>query len=132
MKKAVLTVLLLIFPYFNLLGYDVVDTTFSGNHVIPETQSGFLQENYEATSVRKLQRGLENTFLCFLEVPHGVKTQIVQRRSEYLPVGIETFFLGALRGFGRSGNRFRVGLYEVVTFMFPQEPILEEFDEWLY
>ena len=110
---------------------DVVDTTFSGNHAIPQTQSGFIEENYEVQAGKKLQRGLENTFLCFLEVSHGVKTEIAARRSEYLPIGIESFFIGAVRGFGNGVKRFGVGLYEVFSFTYAQGPILEEFDDWL-
>jgi putative exosortase-associated protein (TIGR04073 family) len=108
------------------------DTSFSGNYAIPETQSGFLQENYEVQAGRKFQRGAENAFLSPLEIPQGVKSQYAKRRAEYLPVGIESFVVGVVRGFGNGFKRFGVGLYEMFTFVYPQEPILPEFDEWLY
>jgi putative exosortase-associated protein (TIGR04073 family) len=108
------------------------DSTFAGNYMIPEHQSGFMEEQYEAKSVKKLQRGAENFILGPLEVPHGVKTEFARRRSEYLPVGIESFFIGALRGVGNGFKRSFVGLYEMFTFPYPQEPIVEELDAWLY
>ena len=109
-----------------------LDTTYSGNFAVPESQAGFAEEQYEAKSMKKLQRGAENIFLSPLEVPHGVKTEYMRRNSEYLPVGVESFFIGTLRGVGNGFKRFGVGIFEVFTFPFPQEPIVEEFDEWLY
>lgn len=109
-----------------------LDSGYSGNYIIPEAQSGFYQEQYEVSVTRKLQRGLENFFLSPLEIPHGVKTQITLRKSEYLPVGIESVILGLFRGLGGTVRRAAVGFYEGVTFIYPQGPILEELDEWLY
>ena len=109
-----------------------LDTTYSGNFAVPESQAGFVEEQYESKSMKKLQRGAENVFLSPLEVPHGVKTEYMRRNSEYLPVGVESFFVGTARGIGNGFKRFGVGLFEVFTFPFPQEPIVEEFNEWLY
>ncbi len=109
-----------------------LDTGYTGNYLIPEAQSGFYQEQYEVSIGKKLQRGLENFFLSPLEIPHGVKTQIVYRKAEYLPVGIESVVLGLFRGFGGAVRRAAVGFYEVVTCVYPQGPILEEMQEWLY
>ena len=109
-----------------------LDSGYTGNYIIPEAQSGFYQEQYEVAATRKLQRGLENFFLSPLEIFHGIKTQQVIRRSEYLPVGIESVFLGFFRGVGGALRRAGVGFYEAVTFLYPQGPILEELDEWLY
>ena len=109
-----------------------LDTGFSGNYIIPDAQSGFYEEQYEVSVSQKLQRGLENFFMSPLEIPHGVKTQMVIRKSEYLPVGIESVILGLFRGFGGAIRRAAVGLYEGVTCLYPQGPILEEMDEWLY
>ena len=109
-----------------------LDSGYSGNYLVVEAQSGFYQEQYEVSTMRKLQRGLENFFLSPLEIPYGIKTQQVIRRSEYLPVGIESIFLGFFRGVGGALRRAGVGFYEGVTFLYPQDPILEEMDEWLY
>lgn len=131
MKRSLaLLVLLLICGASSL--YASLDTTYSGNFAVPESQAGFVEEQYEAKSMKKLQRGAENIVLSPLEVPHGVKTEYMRRNSEYLPVGVESFFLGTLRGVGNGFKRFGVGLFEVFTFPFPQDPIVEEFDEWLY
>lgn len=108
------------------------DTAFSGNFIVPEAQSGFSQEQYEVKAVQKLQRGAENFLLSPLEVPQGVKAEIAGRRSEYLPVGMETVIVGAVRGFVNGAKRWGVGVYEIFTFVYPQEPILPEFQEWLY
>jgi hypothetical protein len=127
-----MTIVALFFLARVLCAAPVYDTTFSGNYIIPENQSGFSQEQYEIKATRKLQRGAENFFLSPLEVPHGVKTEFYQRKAEYLPVGIEHFFLGAFRGIGKGFKRWGVGFYEMITFAYPQEPIVEELDTWLY
>ena len=51
---------------------------------------------------------------------------------QYLPVGIETFFIGMMKGIVRTVVRSGVGIYEMITFRYPQGPILEEMDEWVY
>lgn len=108
------------------------DTTFSGNYAVPETQSGFQEEQYEAKASQKLLRGLQNFVLSPLEIPQGVKSEIAYRKSEYLPTGIETVAVGIFRGFGNGVKRWGVGVYEIFTFPYPQDPILSEFHEWLY
>lgn len=109
-----------------------LDTTFAGNYVLPELQTGFEAEQYEVGAGKKLQRGLENFFLSPLEVPHGVKVAVSERKREYLPAGIETVFVGAFRGLLNGFGRAGIGLYEVLTFPYPQGPIIEEMNEWLY
>ena len=108
------------------------DTTFSGNYGIPEHQDGFMREEYDERMGDKLQRGLKNFFLGWLEVPHGVKTEVRHRKAEYLPVGFETYPLGILKGAYKWAGRTAVGFYEVVTFPYAQGPIIEEMEEWLY
>ena len=109
-----------------------LDTTFAGNYIVPELHTGYEAEQYEVGVGKKLQRGLENFFLSPLEVPHGVKVAISERKREYLPAGIETVFLGAFRGIFNGFGRAGIGLYEVFTSPYPQGPIIEEMDEWLY
>ena len=118
--------------FINVSGALAADTAYSGNFVVPEAQSGFAQEGYEVKAIEKLQRGAENFLLSPLEVPQGVKAEIAGRRSEYLPVGMETVIVGAVRGFIKGWERLGVGVYEILTFTYPQEPILPEFQEWLY
>lgn len=109
-----------------------VTSSYADNFTLPETQSGYAEERYELKAFQKLQRGLENFFLGFLEVPQGIKSERARRKAEYLPAGIETFFIGALRGVGNGFKRMAVGFYEGVTFVYAQDPILEEMSDWAY
>lgn len=108
------------------------DTAYSGNFIIPENQSGFKEETYETKAGIKLERGAQNFFLGFLEVPHGVKSEYYYRKQEYLDPTLESFFIGTFKGFLNAFGRMGVGLYEVFTFPYPQEPIVPEMSEWLY
>ena len=108
------------------------ETAFAGNYLVPENQSGFSQEQYEVKVGRKLQRGAENFFLGWLEIPHGVKKEYMERKSEYLTMGVEPFFLGLFHGFMAGSKRTAIGLYEMISSPYPQEPVLEPMDEWLY
>ncbi len=131
-KSIFLLSLTLVFFLRALPEAGAVETAYSGNFIVPENQSGFLEEGYEVQVGRKLERGLKNFFLSPLEIPHGVKGEIYYRRQQYLPAGIETFFIGAFKGgvnmFGRAG----VGFYEVLTCPYAQGPVIEEMEEWLY
>ena len=109
-----------------------LEGTFSGNYVVPEQQSGFKTEAYEANSAQKFERGALNVTLSWLEIPHSIKAEGHRRKSEYLPVGIETFFIGFVKGTVRTMVRAGVGIYEMITFRYPQGPIVEEMDEWMY
>ena len=117
--------------FFWRVGF-ALESTYSGNYVLVEHQSGFLQEEYEEEISRKFQRGAENFCLGWLEVPQGVKSEIGFRRSEYLSAGIETFFIGAFKGAIRGFARTAVGLYEMFSFPYPQGPIMQEMEYWLY
>ncbi len=96
-----------------------MESSYDRNFVVPELQQGFKNEAYEVEAGKKLQRGLQNFFLGWLEVPHGVKGEYYYRKQEYLPGGIEPFFIGAFRGFGNGLKRTAVGFYEVISFAFP-------------
>ena len=108
------------------------DGPYFSNYLIPENQSGFEAENYEAASSKKLLRGAENFFFGWLEVPQGIKSEVAYRRQGFLPVGIETVVLGAAKGIGRGFKRMGVGFYEGITFIYPQEPILPEIKDMIY
>lgn len=105
---------------------------YFSNYLIPEAQSGFEAENYEVASTKKLLRGAENFFLCFLEVPQGIKSEVAYRREGFLPVGVETVVLGAVKGIGRGAKRMGVGFFEAITFIVPQPPILPEIKDMIY
>ncbi len=89
-------------------------------------------ESYELGVASKLQRGFENFFMGWLEIPHGVKAEHQYRKEQYLEGGFEPFFLGLYRGTMNGIGRTAVGFYEGVTCLYPQEPILEDMSEWLY
>lgn len=109
-----------------------VESPYSGNFIVPENQSGFKEEAYEGAVVGKLERGVKNFFLGFLEIPHGIKGEYEYRKQQYLPGNLEALFIGAFKGLLNAGGRMAVGLYEGFTFPYPQEPILPEMEEWLY
>ena len=109
-----------------------LENTFSGNYVVPEQQSGFKAEAYESNSAKKIERGALNLTLSWLEIPHGIKAEVHRRRQEYLPVGVETVFIGLMKGVVQTIVRAGVGAYEIVTFRFPQDPILEDMDQWMF
>ena len=109
-----------------------LENTFSGNYIVPEQQSGFKAEAYEANSAQKFERGALNLTLSWLESPHSIKAEGHRRKQEYLPVGIETFFIGFVKGTVRTMVRAGVGVYEMITFRYPQGPIVEDMDEWMY
>lgn len=108
------------------------DSSFSGNFVIPENQSGFKEEMYETRVGKKAERGMKNFVLSFLEVPHSIKGEYYYRKQEYLPAGLETFFIGTFKGILNAFGRAGVGFYEFFTSPYPQDPILPEMEEWLY
>ena len=108
------------------------DSAYTGNFVVPENQSGFKEEAYEGLVGKKLERGAKNFFLAPLEIPHGIKGEYYYRKQEYLPAGLETFFIGTFKGVVNTFERAGVGLYEVITSPYPQDPILPEMEEWLY
>jgi len=75
------------------------------------------------TPVRKLGRGLANTFTGFLELPQN----IVDVAEDEGALAAVTY--GIARGIAMSFLRTAVGVYETVTFLIPlpweYEPILE-------
>ncbi len=109
-----------------------LESTFAGNYIVPEHQSGYNAEAYEVEAGRKFQRGAENFFLGWLEIPHGVKSEWYYRKQEYLDPTFESFFVGLGKGTLNAAGRTGVGLYEIFTALYPQDPILPEMSEWLY
>ncbi len=109
-----------------------VTSSYDRNAVIPVVSGVTPGETYEISSATKLERGMENFFLGWLEIPHGIKSEYYYRRQQSLDGGIEPFFIGALRGTLNAGGRTAVGFYEGLTCLIPQDPILEDMSQWLY
>ncbi len=107
-----------------------LESTYSGNYIVPEFQSGFYPEQYEVRVGKKLQRGLENFFLGWLEIPHQIRLEMEREKKEYYDRRPIAFFRGFGKGLGRATLRTAVGFYEIFTLPYAQEPILEEMHEW--
>ena len=131
MKKKSIAAIILV-TLFSISPAYALENTYSGNYIVPDQQSGFRTEAYEANSAQKLERGALNLTLSWLEIPHTIKAESYRRKREYLPVGIETFFIGLVKGTVRTVVRAGVGTYEMITFRYPQPPILDDMDEWMY
>jgi len=91
--------------------------------VITFIMGSFAQVSFAQTPLRKLGRGLSNTFFGFLEFPKN----IVDVAEEDGALASITY--GVARGFAMTFLRTGVGLYETVTFLAPvpweYKPILE-------
>ncbi len=131
-KWIVLAVALQVFFLACVDNARAIDSAYSGNFIVPENQSGFREEQYEMKAGQKLERGAKNFALGWLEIPHGVKSEYYYRKQEYLDRTPESFFIGLFKGFVNAVGRTGVGLYEVFTFPYAQDPIVEDMDEWLY
>lgn len=118
--------------FFSAVPAGAVSSSYDRNAVTPIVSGMTPAENYEMAFATKLGRGLENFFLGWLEIPHGIKSEYYYRRTQHLEGKIEPFFLGAFRGALNAGGRTAVGFYETFTCLVPQEPILEDMSQWLY
>lgn len=119
-------------PFFLSPAAQAVTSSYADNFTLPERQSGYAQEMYEAKGAQKLQRGFENLTMGYLEIPRGIRTQVKKRREDYLPVGPGTVTFGFFKGIGNMVKRMVVGVYEVATFRYAQPPVLEELTDWAY
>ncbi len=83
----------------------------------------FTQDAFAQSAVRKLGRGLANTFTGFLELPQSV----VDAAEDDGAIAALTY--GITKGVAMSVLRTAVGIYETFTFLIPlpwkYEPILE-------
>jgi len=83
----------------------------------------FAENSFAQSPVRKLGRGLANTFFGFLEFPRN----IVDVAEEDGALASITY--GFAKGLAMSFLRTGIGVYETVTFLIPlpfrYEPILE-------
>lgn len=79
---------------------------------------------YSQRIADKLGRGVENAFVGWLELPH----QIVKTTRE------KNIGQGMTVGFGKglfyTVERMGVGVYEVLTFPYPQKPIMPPTETW--
>lgn len=118
--------------FFHMGTAGAVTSSYDRNSVVPVVSGVTPAEQYEMSSASKLERGMENFFLGWLEIPHGIKSEYYYRRQRSLDGGIEPFFIGTLRGTLNAVGRTAVGFYETVFFLIPQDPILEDMSQWLY
>ena len=65
----------------------------------------------EPTTIKKLSRGITNTFLCFFELP---KTFFDAGRDEGV-LSLQPYALVATRGVHKTWERFRGGLFDIAT-----------------
>ena len=131
MKFRLPVIFLMAFLFFSKTAC-AMESSYSGNFVVPDSQSGVQGADYEIQVGKKFERGALNFFFGWLELPHSIKGEYRYRKQEYLPAGFETFFIGTFKGILNSFGRTTVGVYEVLSSPYPQEPVLEEMEEWLY
>ena len=91
--------------------------------VIAFISGSFVSETFAQTAVRKLGRGLANTFTGILELPQNV----VDVAEDEGAIAAVTY--GIAKGLAMSALRTAVGVYETFTFLIPlpweYAPILE-------
>lgn len=76
-------------------------------------------DSYIDKSLHKLGRGIHDTLFCFGELPY----QMSRTHEVHGVLGAAT--VGVVKGVGRTIGRLVVGVFEIGTFYWPQEPILE-------
>jgi putative exosortase-associated protein (TIGR04073 family) len=75
----------------------------------------------------RLGSGFSNIFLGLLEIPYHMNQQIAATNP------VQGLVPGLLKGITRTIVREGVGVFELVTFFMPHEPILEQADtSWLH
>lgn len=89
---------------------------------MPLTQAADIQP--EGTAARKLQRGFLNIALFPMEISTGIAREGKEGKVE------PTWFFGGLKGIERGVYRAVVGIYEIVTFPFPGDPIVRPEFPW--
>lgn len=80
---------------------------------------GSAQAGYGEKVVHKLGRGVANVVSCPIEVLLNVET--VAKERGYIAGGTYGVIRGAYRGVIRGG----VGVFEIISFLLPQEPIIQ-------
>ncbi len=80
--------------------------------------TGLCEDNYFVRAGEKFGRGLYNVAYSGLEIPKSMEQGFV---SDQL---YKMVLLDPLRGAMRTLQRAFVGVYEIVTFPYPQKPIL--------
>lgn len=91
-----------------LINLCVFDSAFAVQH-----------ESYSRQVLHKLGRGLHDVVLSPIEVP-----RLIYKEFE-LNGPVASIFAGPFEGLGYMVRRLLVGVYEVVTFPIPQDPILD-------
>lgn len=81
------------------------------------------EASYTGDVSNKLGRGLGNVLYSPFEIPHRVSTEMVGEDYVY------AFPKGLVKGAFHAVGRAVVGVYETVTFVVPQQPIIPDFNE---
>jgi len=81
------------------------------------------EAGYTEGIIEKFSRGLGNIAYSGAEVPLNLGQEIYEKDFLY------GFPKGVLKGIAYGAGRLAVGLYEVVTFAAPQEPIIPNFNQ---
>ena len=82
------------------------------------SSTGWCKDPYVFRAAKKLGRGLYNIVYSPLELPRAVETGLVETRIDKM------ILLDPIRGIFNTVGRFSVGAYEVVSFLYPQPPII--------
>ncbi|HNV85492.1 MAG TPA: exosortase system-associated protein, TIGR04073 family [Candidatus Omnitrophota bacterium] len=89
-----------------------------------EDSAAVLEGTYSEKISDKLGRGVENLFVGWLEIPYEIRKVSKEKNA----------WQGATVGFGKgiayTVGRMATGVYEIVTFPYPQEPIFPLMDSW--
>ncbi len=72
----------------------------------------------------KLGRGIENFFVGWMEFPHQIK------KTNKEGGALQASTLGVGKGLVFTLARMGVGVYEIFTFPFAQDPIMDSMEEW--
>ena len=105
-------------PLPNAFGEDNAEGVESAEQAADENSA------YSERIGDKLGRGLENLFVFWLEIPHAImKTGKENGWAQGSTVGVG-------KGLAFAVARLGVGAYELVTFPYPQDPILHPTEDW--
>ena len=83
-----------------------------------------LEGTYSERIADKLGRGIENLFVGWLEIPYEIG-KVSKEKGVW-----QGSTVGVGKGIGYTVGRMVTGVYEIVTFPYPQEPIFSLMDSW--
>lgn len=94
--------------------------------VTKTTVTSSVADKPDVTMLDQLGRGFSNMVYALFELPYQLKEEI--KRTD----PVQGLLPGVIKGVFWTGMREVVGVFEVVTFVAPSEPIIKNFDtDWL-